>query len=504
MNQISKNFAMIFGLTLLVGCAGTHQTLESLSKEDVLAEQPPLPRQLDLGEALARAILYNLDNRVRSMERVIARGEANLESFNLLPKVMATAGYFRRDREDLSNRNNVGAGLRFSAASTSADREQAVGTLSETWNILDFGIALVRSEQLLARAEAVMQRQRQSVQNIINETRYAYTRASIAQRTRIELDAMLVEINNSLISQQHAERSGIAAPLVILRQQRGLLAVYNELLGLRQILVSADRELNALVSLPPGMDVKLTPTTLADVPEPLKLRERELEILETVALLMHPELRMSDSEVFIYKREIRRTLLSMMPSLEMSSTGNYGSNDFSLYSVYHTVGAKVIYNLVNFHKLPALHEQGTKRLELEERKRLALSLAVITKIHVALANYNALRNEYEFATEHAVTSSALARMMQSRYQAGEISLHQRLAAEFFALDARLKADLLGAELVNATGQIYTNLGIDTVTDTIIADDLAALSEALQKRVAVLNDINKNLLPMAIEKMPASL
>lgn len=436
------------------------------------------------------------------MEHVIAKGNANLESFNLLPKMMATAGYFRRDREDLSNRVNVGADLPFAAASTSADREQVVGSLGETWSALDFGIALVRSEQLRAQEQAAMQRQRQSVQNILNETRYAYARASIAQRTKLELDVMLAEINRSLASQERAEHSGLATPLVILQQQRDLLAVYNELLVLRQVLVSADRELNALVSLPPGTNVKLTPQRLADVPEPLNFNARELEILETVALRMHPELRRADGQVFVHQREIRRTLLSMMPSLQMSSTANYESNDFALHSVYQTLGAKVIHNLLNFHKIPALQEQGSKRLELEEQKRLALSLAVITKVHVALANFNALRNEYEFATEQAVTSNALARIMQSRYQAGEISLHQRLTAEFFALDARLKADLWGAEVVNATGQIYTNLGIDTVPDTIVADDLAALSDVLKKRVAVLSDINRNLLPMALEKIPS--
>lgn len=504
MHRILKTFAVVWGVVVISGCAGTPQPPEPISKKDILVDQPPVPQQLDLGEALARAMLYNLDNRVRSMELVIAEGKANLESFNLLPKMLATAGYFRRDREDLSKSENVITNLFSPAASTSADREQVTGTLSETWNVLDFGIALVRSEQLRAQEQAAMQRQRQSIQNILNETRYSYARASIAQRTKVELDVMLSEINKALASQQRALRSGAATPLIILRQQRDLLAVYNELLVLRHVLVSADRELNALVSLPPGTDVKLMPQALVDVPEPLNLSEHELEILEIVSLLMHPELRKADGQVFVHQREIRRAFLSMMPDLEMSSTGNYGSNDFSLYSVYHSLGVKVMHNLMDFYKLPELQEQGRKRVELEEQKRLALSLAVITKVHVALANFNALRNEYEFAAEQARTSNALARIMQSRYQAGEISLHERLTTEFFALDARLKADLLGAEVVNATGQIYTNLGIDTVPGAIITDDLAALSDVLLKRVAVLNDVNKNLLPMAIEKAPTNL
>lgn len=497
---ILKASVVLWAVAVALGCAGAALPPEPISKQEFLVKQPPLPKQLDLNEVLARAILYNLDNRVRSMEYVIARGDANLESLNLLPQMMATVGYFHRDREDLSNRFNVGAGVPFSAASTSADREQVVGRLGEIWNVLDFSIALVRSAQLRARQQAATELQRQSLQNIINETRFAYARANIAQRLKSELDLMLTEINQSLAAQKDVERLGLVTPLVILRQQRELLAVYNELLRLRKDLVSSNRELNALASLPPGTELKLTPQMSVDVPEPLKIDQRELEILETLALQMHPELRLADAEVFVYQREIKRIFLAMMPSVQISSTGNYGSNDFSLHSVYHTLGMKIAHNLMNLHKLPVSLEHGDNRLELEERKRLALGLAIVTKINVALANFSALRNEYEFATERVATSSALARVMQSRYQAGEISLYERLVAEFSAMDARLKADLLGAEMVNAIGQVYTNLGIDIVPDTTTADNLAALSDVLKKRVAVLNDINKNLLPMAIAKI----
>jgi outer membrane protein TolC len=500
MFSLSKKVTAFVLFIVLAGCASNAQQPESISKQDILQEQPPLHRQLGMGEALARAMLYNLDNRVQSMERVIAQGNANLEHFNMLPKMTVTAGYFRRDREDLSSSRNAITGLSSPATGTSSDREQVVGTLGETWSVLDFGIAMVRTKQLRAQEQAAIQRQRQSLQNILNETRYAYARADIAQRTKVEVDAMLQEINNALAAQERVERSGVAVPLDILQQQRNLLSIYNELLSLRQVLVAAERELNALVSLPPGMNVTLTPQTAADIPEPLKLQGRELEFLEVVALLMHPELRIADNEVFVHQREIRRTLLSMMPDLELSSIGNYGSNDFSVYSVYNTLGAKVTHNLVNLYKLPVLREHDQKRLQLEEQKRLALSLAVVTKVHVALANFNALRDEYAFAAEQAATRTELAKTLQAQYQAGEISLHERLTAQLFALDARLNAELLGTDVENAIGQVYTNIGIDTIPRSIVSDNLAVLSVVLQERVRAFSDINENLIAMAVNKV----
>ncbi len=504
MKLVYETGGLVLGLLLLSGCVSDAQSPESINKQDILAAQPSFSKQLDLGEALARAMLYNLDNRVKTMELAIAEGNANLENFDMLPEMTVSAGYFRRDREDLSSSKNAITGLLSPATGTSSDREQVSVALGETWNALDFGIALVRSQELRAAEQAALQRRRQSLQNILNETRYAYARAGVAQRIRVELDVMLKEINGALVAQERLERSGVAAPLGVLRQQRDLLAIYNELLTLRQLLVSAHRELNALVSLPPGMDVKLAPLPLVKVPEPLNLREREVEILEVVALQMHPELRVADSQVFAQQREIQRAFLSMMPNIEVSKIGNYGSNTFSVYNVYNTLGVRLTHNLINLQRLPALREQGRARLGLEEKKRMALGLAVITKVHLALANFNALRDEYQFATDRASISSALADIMRARYQAGEVSLHERLSAEFFALDTRLKTELLGAELVNAIGQIYTNLGIDTVPYGFATDNLAALSEGLQERVAMLSNINRNLIPLAAAIAPSSL
>lgn len=504
MSQILKTCGTILGSIILLGCATASKIPQSITKQDVLLGQTPLPPQLTLGEALARAALYNLDNRVRVMEGVIATGKANLEHFNMLPEMTLTAGYFRRDREDLSSSRNAINGLTSPATGTSADREQLAGALAETWNVLDFGIALVRSDQLRAYAQAASQRRRQSLQNILNETRYAYARADIAQRTTVEVDRMLEEINSALATKELLERSGAAVPLIVLQQRRDLLAIYSELLTLRQPLVSAQRELNVLISLTPGAHVKLVPQAKATVPAPLSLLESELQSLEILALLMHPELRAADSQVVVHHREIRRTFLSMMPSLEISNVGSYDSNDFRFYSVYSTLGAKVTHNLINLYRLPKIQQHSRKRLELEEKKRLALSLAVITKFHVTLANFNALRAEYEFATDQVTTSDALARIMRSRYQSGEIALHERLSAELFALDARLSAELLGAELVSAAGQIYTNLGIDIVPAGTATNDLSVLTGVLEGQVRALSDLNQKLISLAAEKAPLSL
>jgi hypothetical protein len=68
----------------------------------------------------------------------------------------------------------------------------------------------------------------------------------------------------------------------------------------------------------------------------------------------------------------------------------------------------------------------------------------------------------------------------------------------------LSTELLGAELVSAAGQIYTNLGIDIVPAGTVNNDLSVLSGVLEGQVRGLSDINQKLISLAAEKAPLSL
>ena len=50
-------------------------------------EQAPLKHALTLHEALARALKYNLDARVKVMEEALAADDLDLSRYDLLPKV---------------------------------------------------------------------------------------------------------------------------------------------------------------------------------------------------------------------------------------------------------------------------------------------------------------------------------------------------------------------------------------------------------------------------------
>jgi multidrug efflux system outer membrane protein len=77
---------------------------------EVFSGQEPLVRALTLEDAFARAIAYNLDERVKLMEREVAERDFDISKFDLLPKVIASAGASTRDNVLAISRNSVVSG----------------------------------------------------------------------------------------------------------------------------------------------------------------------------------------------------------------------------------------------------------------------------------------------------------------------------------------------------------------------------------------------------------
>ncbi|MFZ2853792.1 MAG: hypothetical protein WAZ34_06740 [Rhodocyclaceae bacterium] len=97
--------------TFLGGCAS--QQPEALNSaeiaETVKADRQALARDVEplsgaltLEDAMARAVKYNAERRLRAMEEAIAVGTFEVGNYEMLPKLVAAAGYRDRDKELIS------------------------------------------------------------------------------------------------------------------------------------------------------------------------------------------------------------------------------------------------------------------------------------------------------------------------------------------------------------------------------------------------------------------
>src|SRR3569833_879494 len=88
-------FVIIAGSTLILGgCAispkpFTGQQLSDIAQQDrqaSFAGMEPLPGPLTLQEAIARALKYNLDHRVRMLEQAMAVGQLDASRYDKKPR----------------------------------------------------------------------------------------------------------------------------------------------------------------------------------------------------------------------------------------------------------------------------------------------------------------------------------------------------------------------------------------------------------------------------------
>jgi outer membrane protein TolC len=90
---------------LLAGCNVTPRpltpseidTTAQKNWDTVDAEQEPVGAPIDLYEAMARGLKYNLDYKVEMMEEALKTRELNLARYDMLPQLVASAGYAGRN-----------------------------------------------------------------------------------------------------------------------------------------------------------------------------------------------------------------------------------------------------------------------------------------------------------------------------------------------------------------------------------------------------------------------
>ena len=367
-------------------------------------DQVPLAGPITYSDALARALKYNLDYRLKMMESSLARGLLDVSAADMLPKLVADAGYNERNND--SGGISVGIEDRVVSLrpSTSEERSHYYGRATLSWNALDFGLAYFRAKQAADEVNIAEERRRKILQNIVQDVRNAYWRALGAQRLLAEADQLSTRIDDALGKSREAERAGVLPPTQGLAYQRALLDAMTLVNAKRQEMQFAKRELAALMSLPPG-----TEFTLVDKPED-RLAPAALDIdkLERSALENRPELREEDYKARVGINETRKQIAALFPSLNLYAGPRYDSNSFLYNSNWADAGLSVSMDLFRLAAIPAINRTNEARKRTDEARRQALAMAVITQVRVSVERYKLAVVDQELAAESSRVDQRLA------------------------------------------------------------------------------------------------
>ncbi|KHN49492.1 TolC family protein [Pectobacterium fontis] len=468
------------------GCAVTTQPINKAesaqrSQQDrvvIFSQQEPVTAPITLYDAMARALKYNLESRLKVMEYALSQQQVELARYDMLPKLAASAGYVGRNNISASSSRSIETGRTSLEPSTSQDRDRDVADLTMVWNVLDFGVSYVTAQQKSDQRWIAEERKRKVVHTILQDVRSAYWRAVAAERLLGQIDGLIVRVNAARDASEHMSSQQIGDPIEALSYQRALIDATRQLEEQRRALSLAKTELATLMNLPLDTAYQLALPQSSD--ETVPQLNVDVKVLEEAALVSRPELREQDYQVRIHAAETRKALLRMLPGVEISAGGHYDSNSFLVNNSWADVGVKATWNLFNLLSGPAARKTAQANESVSEMQRQAMSLAIMAQLYIARANFNEAQRQYKTSSELRNLDTKIVEQLRNRYKANSIGELPLIQGELNALNASLRQDLAYAELRNTYGQIFSTIGLDLLPKTLPSNSLADISQALRQ------------------------
>lgn len=439
--------------------------------------QEPVSGTIDLYEAMARALKYNLDHRVSMMEADLAQRDFNLSRHDMLPQIVANGGYYSRNNENGSSSRSLISGRQSLEPSTSTEKDVLDADLTASWNVLDFGLSYVRAQQLGNEALIVEERRRKAIIDIMEDVHRAYWRAASAQRLNARLASLETEVRSAFDSSRALYSARRTAPMPALSYQRELNDITSQAQKMQRELSLAKLELAGLMNLKPSETFNLLIPAHNRAPRRLALSAGEM--VDT-AMRNRPEVRESAYLIEIGEQEMKKAVLETLPGLQLYAGANTNSNDFLYNNDWNGIGAKAGWNVMKLFSLSDRKARAAGQTKLEQEKALATAMAVMTQVNVARARYKFLRTEYDTASQGTMVQSDIMGQVEAQRQTSAISQQTLVREKMNTIISEARRDSIHADLQEASAKIYTAMGYDPyAADINGTESVSAIADSLK-------------------------
>lgn len=467
---------------LLCGCASSPRIagIDEVEQravgdlKNMFSEVPAANAVIDLPEAVARALKYNLDNRLKMLEAVAAQQRLAISDYNKLPELAASAGYDVRDKRSASSSLNLTSGVPNFGASTSQDKGIVNSRLQASWNTLDFGIAYYNTKQAGNDALIAVERQRKVLQNVIRDVRSAYWRVAAAEPLQQTIETILAEIRQGLNDSYAAQQAKLKPLEECLEYQRALLDLQRQMMILQRESADARIELTALIGLAPFTEYKVKRSEKYAIP-PVSLEPSDIRQLHNLALINRPELIEEDYKKRNALEEVKKSRLKMIPGLELFTGYNSNDNSFLLNNSWTSAGYQISWNLINLLSGPKSVANAKTKVEIADLRRRALSVAVLTQVDIAAHQLYQSKQELGIAKELYRVDDGMYQQYVKRLQADQIDQLTMIQAKARRLVSALRYSMSLAEWQNAMGVLYNSVGYQPATALDSNLDLKSLA-----------------------------
>jgi len=461
---------------LLTGCSIKPEAMTpNMIKEDAknsmefLNERAlPVTKPISLDEAINRAVKHNLSKKVEVLNAALANQKIDIVAYEALPDLTTQAGYSGRDEYAASASTSftngqpdpLGANPSYSV---SQDKTNTTAGVSFSWNVLDFGVSYVRANQQADRYLVAKEKERKAVHNISQEVRNAYYKAVSADELLKRIKPIMVEARKAFEDSKNIKDLKLDTPIKSLTYQRELLEVIRSLNTLEENLIKSKTELSRLMGLKPGTKFTLAEKikTSYDLPQ----LEKSVIELETIALENRPELQETRYQERISQNEIKAAMLKMLPGINLNAGINYDGSDYLLNNEWMSYGAGVSWNLLNVFNGNLNQKLAKTQVELAKAQKMALSMAVITQVHMSVLDYKQAVKQYKVAQEYYGIADEIYKIIESESDLdvnGKLSL---IKEKLNYLLSGLRLSSAYANVQNTYGKIIASTGKLDVFET---------------------------------------
>jgi len=449
--------------------------------EEFTANQEEIIRPVTLYDAMARAIKYNLDYKVELYEEALRNSESDLANLDKLPRFVANAGFSNRDNFSGSSSSILNpdgtVGDESLQNSTSSDRNVFDSDLTLSWDVLDFGLSYVRAKQSADRVLIASERKRRVANRIIEDVRTAYWRAVSAQRLIDKLSNLESDIETALTESDAAYRKKQTSPLAALTYQRELLDIQNTIQQMHSESFAAKRQLAALMNVDPATEFTLEMPARDSQEAGVKFNP---DAMVRHALVNRPELRELSYEQRIGENEATAALLKLLPSLRLFGGFNYNDNSFLFNDDWLSWGARASWNVFEVFKYPHSKRANELGQELLNQRSLALTMAVVTQVHVSISRYEIARRRLDTSSTYFEVNDNILEQTEVGYNARKVSYQNFVREQMNSIVAEARFDVARASLENAYANIFASIGQDTFGDIDVTESsVETLSAHLQ-------------------------
>ena len=486
-------YIFVTSLILLVAACSSRNP-DPLIKEEVQASAQEdfellkesaanAPMKIDLYQALAIAIKNNRELRIQLMDSALSQGQIDVVKFDMLPKLSANAGYKILEKHPASTSvsmvteggeenqaaNAIGDNPSYSVSQETPSRTTDIGF---TWNALDFGLSYVRAGQQADRYLISKELERKAIHNLTKEVIYAYWKTLSADELLSQINPLMDRVNKALDDYEYIEELLISSPMDALLYQKELLDVAQILNTQRRALMDSRAQLANLLGLMPDQEF-----VLVDTKNPLSELDMSLQEQEEAALFSRPELLEIRYQEKVTAAEARASMLSLFPSLTFNATWTYDSNKYLLNKDNTEYGALFGVNLLNVFQAGNINDVNKINEQIVEEQRLALSMAVLSQVHIANINYAQSLREFSNAKHYLNVAQRINELIANAQKISRFGELEVIREEASLLVARLRNDIAYAELQYSLGNLYSSVGMNFVPDdlTQVSDEELALA-----------------------------